>query len=352
MEARERIINAIRRVKPDRVPMDLISLFSPVLMDILRQKTGSDSIADYYKMDYRLLSFKARNKVVEENSKYIPKEISNGIWKEDEVVFIPSGKYHLGRYTHPVAYFESSEQVVEYPWPDMREKFRHEHLERKVEELHRKGLAVMGNAKETCFEMCGLQRGLEKLLLDMMINKEFARALFDHQIEMRIFKAQRFVEAGVDILALGDDVGTQKGLIMSPSMWREWIKPRLAKVIKAARDIKKDILVYFHSDGNIEEIIPDLIEIGIDVLNPIQPEAMEPAKLKEKWGDRVAFWGTLSVQKTFPFGSPEDVEAEVAERIETVGRSGGLVIGPSHVLGPEVSWENIIAFFEADLGYR
>ncbi|GAH20261.1 unnamed protein product, partial [marine sediment metagenome] len=102
-----------------------------------------------------------------------------------------------------------------------------------------------------------------------------------------------------------------------------------------------------HSDGNIEEIIPELIEIGVDVLNPVQPEAMDPVKLKKTYGNDLSFWGTMGGQTTIPFGTPEQVKQEVRERVETVGRGGGLLIAPGHMLQPEVPWENIVAFFEA-----
>ena len=97
----------------------------------------------------------------------------------------------------------------------------------------------------------------------------------------------------------------------------------------------------------MEPVIPELIEIGIDILNPVQPECMDPAAIKRRFGDRLAFWGTVSVQRTMPFGTPDDVRAEVRARIRDVGRGGGLILAPAHVLGPETPWENIVAFFEA-----
>jgi len=155
-----------------------------------------------------------------------------------------------------------------------------------------------------------------------------------------------FCEAGVDILRLGDDVGSQKGMLMSPEVWRKWLKPGLKKVIKSARDINPEIHIFYHSDGYIEPIIPELIEIGVDILNPVQPECMDPAKLKREYGDKLAFWGTVSCQRTMPFGTPEDVINEVKLRIKTVGENGGLLIAPTHILEPDVPWENVLAFFE------
>jgi uroporphyrinogen decarboxylase len=129
--------------------------------------------------------------------------------------------------------------------------------------------------------------------------------------------------------------------------WREFLKPRLTATVQAVKRVNPASFVFYHSDGNVESLIPDLIEIGIDILNPIQPECMDPATLKRRFGDRLSFWGTVSVQRTMPFGSPDDVRHEVRTRIRDVGRGGGLILAPAHVLSPEVPWENILAFFEA-----
>ena len=119
------------------------------------------------------------------------------------------------------------------------------------------------------------------------------------------------------------------------------------RIITAAKEIKPDILVFFHSDGNCEEIIPDLIDVGIGILNPVQPECMDPAEIKLKYGHKLAFWGTIGTQTTMPFGTSEDVKQTVKERIETVGVGGGLLLSPTHLLQVEVPWDNIIAFFDA-----
>jgi uroporphyrinogen decarboxylase len=131
---------------------------------------------------------------------------------------------------------------------------------------------------------------------------------------------------------------------MSPDEWRKWIKPRYASVIAAAREHKPDIHVKYHSDGFIEPIISDLIEVGVTILNPIQPECMDPVKLKKQYGDRLTFDGTIGIQTTMPFGTPDDVDREVKRMVETVGKGGGLVIAPTHVLEPEVPLDNIRAF--------
>ena len=149
------------------------------------------------------------------------------------------------------------------------------------------------------------------------------------------------------VKAAQGDIATQTGMFMSLDMWRQFLKPRLKETIDAVKAIRPDIKVFYHSCGKVEPFIPELIEAGVDILHPVQPDCLDPADIKQKFGKDLIFFGTISVQKTMPFGTPDDVRAEVKSRIEKVGYDGGLILCPSHVLAPEVPWENIVAFFEA-----
>jgi uroporphyrinogen decarboxylase len=134
-------------------------------------------------------------------------------------------------------------------------------------------------------------------------------------------------------------------------MWREFIKPRYARLVGAFKEQKPDLKIAYHCDGYFEPIIPELIEIGLDALNPVQPLAMDPAEIKRKYGDRLSFWGTVDTQRTFPFGSPKEVEEEVRERLRTVAPGGGLILCSSHRVQPDVPLENIRAFYRAAQEY-
>jgi uroporphyrinogen-III decarboxylase len=135
---------------------------------------------------------------------------------------------------------------------------------------------------------------------------------------------------GVDMIWIGDDVGSQRAMLMSPRTWRRYLKPRMAHFIATLKAINPQLKVAYHSDGAIWPIVPDLIEIGLDVLNPVQPACMDPARLKREFGDRLCFWGSLDEQHTLPFGTPDDVDREVLERLRTIGAGGGLILGPTH----------------------
>ena len=130
-------------------------------------------------------------------------------------------------------------------------------------------------------------------------------------------------------------------------MWRYWYKGRLESIFQAAKEAKPDILILLYADGRFDELIPDLIEIGVDILGPVAPEYADPALMKERYGADLSFWGTISTQTTLPLGTPESIRQEVRRRMESVGHGGGLCIGPTHRVMPEVPWENLVALYEA-----
>ena len=139
----------------------------------------------------------------------------------------------------------------------------------------------------------------------------------------------------------------QAQIMMSLPMYREWLKPRLARVIEAARAVKPDVLVFYHSCGYVEPFIEDLMDAGVDILNPVQPECMDFAEIHATYGDVLSFNGTLGTQSTLPFGTPEEVRAEVLRNLEIAGPEGGLFVTPTHMVEPEVPWANIEAYVRA-----
>jgi len=343
MSPRERVATAMARRQPDRVPKT--AGFTPAIRERFEKETGSKNPNEYFKMEPRGVGFKPTQHQPD-FTKYFTDLPDNAQIGEWGTVRIPGGFYHFTRRMYPMAGFTSAKQVEEYPWPDMKADYRHAHLEADTKRLQNDGYFVSGGVAHI-FETAWQLRGMDKLFLDMTLNPDLAAAIFDHITDIKCFVARRMAEANVDCLHLGDDVGMQDRLMMSPDTWRQWLKPRLAKVIASARAVKPDVHAFYHSDGYIEPIIPDLIEVGVTILNPVQPECMDPVKLKKQYGDRLAFWGTIGTQTTMPFGTPDEVRKTVKERIETVGKGGGLLLAPTHVLEPDVPWENIVAFFEA-----
>jgi uroporphyrinogen-III decarboxylase len=149
---------------------------------------------------------------------------------------------------------------------------------------------------------------------------------------------------------LGDDIGGQSGLLMSPRHWRRFLKPRMAELISTVKGINPRLKVAYHTDGRVYDLIPELIEIGIDVLNPVQPAAMDCARLKREWGTELCFWGSMDEQHTLPFGTPADVRAEARDRIAVLGAGGGLILGPTHHVQLDTPLENFWAMVQECTG--
>ena len=234
-----------------------------------------------------------------------------------------------------------------YPYPDISLIERFSGVKASIQSIHNQGFASAVFMEMTIFEKAWRIRGMENLLVDMMIRPEVAECLLENIASRMASLAKAYAQCGVDIIMLGDDVGAETSMILSPSLWRKMIKPQLSNVIDSARAGNSKVLIFYHSDGKIEPIIPDLIEIGVDILNPIQPESIDIDWLKNEYGADLSFWGGIGVQTTMPFGSPEDVHKSVQSLIRRAGSGGGLLVAPSHVIEHDVPWQNIRAFIDA-----
>lgn len=203
----------------------------------------------------------------------------------------------------------------------------------------------------TIWETSWYMRGMEDLMMDMMCDDPIATYLLDAVTERAIVRAQSFTRAGADILYFGDDIGMQRTPMMSLDLYCKWLKPRLKQVVDAAKSINPDVLIAYHSCGHITPFIPHLIEVGIDILNPIQPESMDFKEIYKEFGGKISFHGTIGTQTTMPFGTPQQIREKVFEHMEIAKDKGGLFPAPTHLLEPEVLWENILAYVQACKDY-
>ncbi len=253
--------------------------------------------------------------------------------------------YHMTRMHHPLKGADLKE-ILDYPYPTVGEPGLSK-MKQEVKDLHDRGLASFAFMQMTVWEAAWYLRSMEELMMDMMMEDEKATVLLDKICDFACDKARAYAEAGVDILSLGDDIGTQDTIMMDVPFWEQWLKPRLNRVIEAARKVNPDILIFYHSCGYIIPFIEQLIEVGVDILNPVQPECMSFDEVHDKFGDRLSFWGTMGTQEMLPYGKPDEVRAEALSRLEKCGEKGGLCIGPTHLVEPEVPWENLMAIKEA-----
>jgi len=251
--------------------------------------------------------------------------------------------YGQGKYTEPFGHPLADDRALEtYRPPDPHRPELYQEAARVISQF-KDEYWIVGVTPTTIFETAWALRGYERLMLDLAADPRTANRILDIPFHYHTAAAQNLVRLGVDMIWLGDDVGGQNGMLMSPRMWRRYFKPRMAELTASLRAINPRIKVAYHSDGVIYPIIPDLIEIGVDVLNPVQPSAMDPLRLKNEYGRDLCFWGSLDIQHTLPFGTPEQVRREVLARLETIGRGGGLIIGPTHNLQLDTPLENFWA---------
>ena len=204
------------------------------------------------------------------------------------------------------------------------------------------------------FESAWYMRGFERLLLDFSINPDLAHALLERVADFHIAHFRRMLEVAdgaVDLAFTADDIAGQRGLLMSLGMWERFIKPHHERLNKTIHEF--GVKVIYHSDGGVTRAVPGLIDMGIDVLQALQFSArgMDPASLKRDFGDRLCFEGGVSVQTTLPFGTADDVRAEVERLITTLGRDGGYILGPSHAIQAGTPPENVLAMFDTALGF-
>ena len=258
--------------------------------------------------------------------------------------------YHMTHMRHPMEAFDSIEQLQSYPFP----VFSAEGAEQQkalTEAFHAQGKAVQGGLGCSIWEQAWYLRGMENLFCDMMSEDPMAEYLLDRVTDVAVAQMESLARAGVDSVYFGDDIGMQHTLMMSEDLYCTWLKPRLKRLIDAAKAIKPDIIIIYHSCGHINEFIPHLMEAGIDVLNPVQPESMEFRQIHAEYGDVLSVHGTIGTQSTMPHGTPAEVRKKVFENLDIAGKKGGLFVAPTHLLEPDVPVENIVAYIRACAEY-
>jgi len=342
MTSRERILAAANRQAPDRVPR--IVPLERYVWNQMASYFGTTDLAVPLKTDMIWVG-PAPTTLQNNYARYFSRP---GVtWEEwgRGRIWDQAGQY--AEYLYPLEQAETVAEIAAYPWPDYTAPYRWDGLKERVEGLHARGYAVCGALAETVFEIAWQIRGMDRLFADIIENDEKAAVLLDAITRQRIAAARAYAAAGADLIELGDDVAMQTGLLMSKRMYRQWFKPRLTQIIQAAREVNPRIKIWYHSDGKINDLIPDLIEAGIDILNPVQPECVDHAWVKAEYGAQLAFSGGLGVQSVLPFGSVEEVREHVRATIHTLGAGGGLIVGPSHVIERDVPQENILAMLQA-----
>jgi uroporphyrinogen decarboxylase len=343
---RERVLAALDGQEPDRVPLAL-SFYRVDGAALAPPGAWREDL-----VDVEFLDFPVSVEEAELRRTAMPYEGDTRLGSRSQVARYATWRYHpeIPEARNPLERATSLADLERFSFPGVGGPRMVDELAAQVEDLHRRGRAAGGNTPHLggeLFEAAWRLRGLETFLIDLVSRKEMAHYLLDRLAELARRNAQTLAWAGVDVLALDDDVGMPGTMMISPTTWREFFRPRLAGIIEAARAAKPDIRVIYHSDGHIEPILDDLVEIGVAAINPVQPEHMDAGRIRRRFGTRLALWGTIGRQTTFAFARPEDIRQEVRDRIEELGRAG-LVLCPAYDIDePDVPWANVAAFLEA-----
>jgi len=370
MTSRERVVTALSHQEPDRVPFDCSFVYEGYirLKEYLGLKTevvpsspwlaisNPLELISELNIDVCYIGLrKPKNTPVFEYGMEIYTDEWGATFRKLEN---PTGlSYEI---IDPALRDATINDLENYPWPDPYNPELTEGVEEKAQDLYQNSdLALIGKFSNSIFEQAFYLRGFEQMLLDLSLNPEFAIALMEKLVDIALARLDVGLKAcGQYIQCVrfaGDDMGQQSGPLMSPKMFRQIIKPVFSRYYAAARDMidqyNTEIKIIAHTDGDVYPMIPDYIEMGLDVLNPVQPYVaeMEHDKLKAEFGDRLSFHAAIDIQRVMPFGTPEEVKAVAIETMQTLGHGGGYILAPTHYLQGDVPPQNIIALRDAVL---
>ena len=347
MNGRERVLTALRGNTPDRVPRAL----SFGRVDLERLLPPDEPRESFVDVDFILFPDRPQDQALRELLK--AHRVDTRLGTPEQAANYAAWHYHpeTPQRSSPLENISSLQGLLDFPFPQDGERPDVAEMARQVDEIHSRGLAAgstLPHLGGELFEPAWRLRGLKALLLDFALRPECAHVLLRRLGEMAQAKARTVAEAGADVLSLGDDVGMPGRMIFSPEHWREFIKPQVTAIVTAAKSVKPDIHVIYHSDGHYEPIVGDLIEIGISAINPLQPEHMDARRIRRRFGTSIAFWGTVGSHNSFALATPELIRREVRLRVETLGRAA-LILCPAYGVGwPDtIPLANIRAFLDA-----
>ena len=248
----------------------------------------------------------------------------------------------------PMAHFKTPEDVAAFAFPDPLAEGRFDDAA-EIIERYRGETFIIGDMDLSMFDLMHLSLGMEKLLVDMALGEPYVEVLIEKCKRFSLAVGKRLVSMGVDGVWAGDDFGGQTGMLISPRMWRRYFKEPYREIYAELKALNPDVVVMQHCDGAVAPILGEWIEVGLQVFNPVQPNVPghEPDDLKSQFGDRLSFWGAIDQQKLLPFGTPEEIEADIKAKIEVLGAGGGYMVSPAHIIQSDTSMENVEAFIAA-----
>jgi len=271
----------------------------------------------------------------------------NGHWYNEYKMKMRQGDIYVEVVDYPLAHAETKADIDNYVFPEVDAPGRFRDAEALVKKYHDEYL-VFGDIEVTVFSLAHQLVGMEKLLIDMMMETEYVIPLFEACAEFQTQIGLRLIEKGVDAIWFGDDFGTQQSLIMDQETFRTQLKPIYTKMIQRFKAAKPDIIPILHCDGAVAPLLNDIHEMGFEVFNPVQPGVPGhlPQDMKANFGHLFSFWGAIDQQVLLPKGSDEELGKDIVEKISVLGEGGGYMISPAHIIQNDVSPERVLKFIE------
>jgi uroporphyrinogen decarboxylase len=370
MKPRERVMMALDHREPDRIPLDIGGGYSTSISiegyESLKTHLGIATETKIFNSVFRIAYI---DEVVRKHlgCDFYPITVKNPLhwtqppsepgtlidlwgikWKQ---VFYSNGCHYYELIYSPLAEADI-EDLDKYPWPDPEDPGYTMGLADEVRDLYENtDYALMADSGFKDFwELAYMLRGYEQFLMDLKTNPEFVTSLLEKLLEINVAGTTRFLDTVgryIQVIRTSDDLATQNGLMMSPETYRTLIKPVYKKFFKLIKS-KTDAKIFYHGCGDVRELMNDLIDIGVDIINPVQVSAMgDTAVLKKKYGNKLAFWGAIDTQQVLPRGTEKEVQTEVKRRIHDLGPGGGFVAAAVHNIQADVPPENIVAMVQA-----
>lgn len=357
MTSKERIIAAINHQEADKVPIDswMAPEVAEELVKILEVNTEDDSFALAKRLGndvlYRAVGFCEGFGTVYDDTK----KIGDNLFKDDFGIkwsrkFQQHGSY-CEMVEHPLSDIKSWDS---FKWPDPL-KASKKGLEENKQLIAKNGIeyGIIGAVACTMLEGAWYLRGLENFLMDLIERPEFVEELLNRTMEHSLTLSRELLKMGVDIIWWGDDFSMDAGPLLSPTLFKKMLVPRYAHMVAEAKKIDKNVKIAFHSDGKIEWALDGLLDAGIDIINPLQPDVNDVAAVKKRYGKKLTVWGNVDTRRVMSYGSVSDVINEVKHVIETLSPGGGHIFCSNHTIqATPRAVENTIAFYWAVKEFR
>lgn len=353
MTPKERIISTVSHNEPDKVPAHINATKWVVqkLKDKLGVTTDKELLKalhiDVYDMRGIDLNSGTAPLYTGPESEFFPSTWAGGIaslWRLKEFENFTQAGWNMEMQVPPLAGALSIEECENYLWPQ-NDWFDYSDLRERLSEWSEFSIMASGGS---VFQHATYVRGMDTLMMDMMMDPEMANYILDIFTDFYFEYYRRMFETAgdmIDVFALADDLGMQNTLLIGPDLFEEYVAPRLKKMADLAHSY--NIRLLLHTCGNIEVLIPRLIDLGVDILDPIQPESMDPLEIKKKYGSRITLRGGISVQNILTHGNVDQVRNESRRILEALKPGGGYIFSPGHpVLQDDIPVENIIAMYE------